>query len=130
MVLARRYPPEHPPDHRFGAVAANVAYLSNTKELDHAAARVEARDRDPVIIEFMHLTDYRFDFAIYVETLNSITNVARLPGSRFAVVFTSGIHPYVDDETSGPTEKLVHNYGTRVHHVAFRTENIEATVDT
>ncbi len=102
--------------------------LSNIKELDHAAARVEARDRDPAIIEFMHLTSYRFDFAIYVEALNSITNVARLPGSRFAMVFTSGIHPYLDDETSGPTEKFVHNYGARVHHVAFRTEHIEATV--
>ena len=105
------------------------AFLDNVKELDHAAARVEARDRDPAIIEFLHLTNYRFDFSIYVETLNSITNVARLPGSKFAAVFTSGIHPYVDDETSGPTEKFVHNYGTRVHHVAFRTENIEATFD-
>ncbi len=103
-------------------------YLGNVKELDHAAVRVEARDRDPAIIEFLHLTNYRFDFSIYVETLNSITNVARLPGSKFAAVFTSGIHPYVDDETSGPTEKFVHNYGTRVHHIAFRTENIEATV--
>jgi len=105
-------------------------HLSNIKELDHAAGRVEARDRDPAIIEFMNLTNYRFDFAIYVDTLNSITNVARLPGSGFAMVFTSGIHPYIDDETSGPTEKFVHNYGTRVHHIAFRTENIEATVDT
>ncbi len=104
-------------------------FLDDVKELDHAAARVEARDRDPAIIEFLHLTNYRFDFSIYVEALNSITNVARLPGSKFAAVFTSGIHPYVDDETSGPTEKFIHNYGTRVHHVAFRTENIEATVD-
>ena len=104
-------------------------FLANVKELDHAAARVEARDRDPAILEFLHLTNYRFDFSIYVETLNSITNVARWPGSRFAAVFTSGIRPYVDDETSGPTEKFVHNYGKRVHHVAFRTENIEATVD-
>jgi hypothetical protein len=106
-----------------------ASFLDNVKELDHAAARVEARDRDPAIVEFLHLTNYRFDFSIYVEALNSITNVARLPGSRFAAVFTSGIHPYVDDETSGPTEKFVHNYGTRVHHIAFRTENIEATVD-
>jgi hypothetical protein len=102
--------------------------LSHIKELDHAAVRVEARDRDPGIIEFLHLTNHRFEFAIYVEALNSITNVARLPGSQFAMVFTSGIRPYVDDETSGPTEKFVHSYGTRVHHIAFRTENIEATV--
>jgi 4-hydroxyphenylpyruvate dioxygenase-like putative hemolysin len=103
--------------------------LFHIKELDHAASRVEAKDRDPAIIEFMHLTNYRFDFSIYVEALNSITNVARLPGSKFAMVFTSGIHPYVDDETSGPTEKFIHNYGKRVHHIAFRTENIEATFD-
>jgi 4-hydroxyphenylpyruvate dioxygenase-like putative hemolysin len=101
----------------------------NIKELDHVATRVEAKDRDPAILEFMNLTNYRFDFSIYVEALNSITNVARLPGSKFAMVFTSGIHPYVDDETSGPTEKFIHNYGTRVHHIAFRTENIEATFD-
>ena len=105
------------------------AFLSDIKELDHAAARLEATDRDPAIIEFMNVTGYRFDFAIYVETLNSITNVARLPGARFAMVFTSGIHPYVDDETSGPTEKFVHTYGTRVHHIAFHTENIEATFE-
>jgi 4-hydroxyphenylpyruvate dioxygenase-like putative hemolysin len=103
--------------------------LLNIKELDHMATRVEARNRDPAIVEFMHLTNYRFDFSIYVEALNSITNVARRPGSKFAMVFTSGIHPYVDDATSGPTEKFIHNYGTRVHHIAFRTENIEATCD-
>lgn len=43
------------------------------------------------------------------------------------MVFTSGITSYVADEHSGPTEKFVHNYGTRVHHLAFQTENIEAT---
>ena len=28
----------------------------------------------------------------------------------------------------GPTEKFIQNYGTRVHHMAFRTEQIESTV--
>ena len=45
------------------------------------------------------------------------------------MVFTSGINPYVDDETSGPTERFVHDYGTRIHHIAFRTENVEPTFD-
>ncbi len=31
---------------------------------------------------------------------------------------------------SGPTEKFIQNYGTRVHHMAFRTENIGVTVET
>ncbi|UCG59739.1 MAG: hypothetical protein JSU70_09510 [Phycisphaerales bacterium] len=104
-------------------------FLANIKELDHAATRVEAKDRDPAIIEFMNLTSYNFDFSIYVKTFNSITNVARLSKSDFAMVFTSGIHPYVDEGTSGPTEKFVHNYGKRVHHIAFNTEKIESTVD-
>jgi hypothetical protein len=43
------------------------------------------------------------------------------------MVFTSGISPYVSEEVSGPTEKFVHNYGTRVHHLAFQTEDIEDT---
>jgi 4-hydroxyphenylpyruvate dioxygenase-like putative hemolysin len=100
-------------------------YLKNLKELDHAATRVHAAYRDAAIIEFMELTNYDFDFAIYVESLNSITNVARKSGENFAMVFTSGIGAYVSDEVSGPTEKFVNNYGARVHHLAFNTENIE-----
>ncbi|HUT47084.1 MAG TPA: hypothetical protein VMX36_12420 [Sedimentisphaerales bacterium] len=100
----------------------------NIKELDHAATRVRAEDRDAAVIEFMNLTNYNFDFAIYVKVFNSITNVARFSSKDFAMVFTSGISPYVDDEKSGPTEKFVHNYGPRVHHMAFRTEEIEETV--
>lgn len=103
-------------------------YLKNIKELDHTATRVRAQDRDAAIIEFMELTNYNFDFAIYVKLFNSITNVARLSARDFAMVFTSGISPYVSDEESGPTERFIHNYGTRVHHMAFRTEKIEDTV--
>ena len=28
---------------------------------------------------------------------------------------------------SGPTEKFIHNYGPRVHHMAFHTEDIQDT---
>ena len=100
----------------------------NIRELDHTATRVRAEDRDAAVIEFMNLTNYNFDFAIYVKVFNSITNVARFSSKDFAMVFTSGISPYIDDEKSGPTEKFVHNYGPRVHHMAFRTEEIEETV--
>jgi 4-hydroxyphenylpyruvate dioxygenase-like putative hemolysin len=102
-------------------------YRKNIKELDHTATRIRAKDRDAAIIEFMELTNYNFDFAIYVKLFNSITNVARLSPSDFAMVFTSGISPYIGDQESGPTEKFIHNYGTRVHHMAFRTEDIENT---
>ena len=102
-------------------------FLENVKELDHAAIRVEAVDRDAAILEFMMLTNYNFEFSIYVKLFNSITNVSRLAGENFALVFTSGIRPYESDETSGPTEKFLHNYGPRVHHMAFRTERIEET---
>ena len=103
------------------------SHLKNIGFLDHAATRVEAEDRDAAILEFMELTNYRFDFAIYVKPLNSITNVARLSASDFSMVFTSGISPYVNDKSSGPTEKFLHNYGPRVHHLAFRTKHIEDT---
>jgi 4-hydroxyphenylpyruvate dioxygenase-like putative hemolysin len=106
----------------------NDSAANNIKELDHAATRVRAEDRDAAVIEFMNLTNYNFDFAIYVKVFNSITNVARFSSKDFAMVFTSGISPYVDDEKSGPTAKFVHNYGPRVHHMAFRTEQIEDTV--
>lgn len=107
---------------------ADSLSAGNVKELDHAATRVRAENRDAAIVEFMNLTNYNFDFAIYVKVFNSITNVARFSSKDFAMVFTSGIAPYIDDGTSGPTEKFVHNYGPRVHHIAFRTEQIEQTV--
>lgn len=105
----------------------DLAYLDNISYLDHSAARVRAQDRDPAILEFMSLTSYRFEFAIYVESLNSITNVARLSLDDYAQVFTSGIKPFAGLDESGPTEKYIHNYGTRVHHIAFHTERIEET---
>ncbi|MGA1820443.1 MAG: hypothetical protein ACMUHU_05475 [Thermoplasmatota archaeon] len=110
-----------------GASKKDRPYLSNIKYLDHAATRLECHNRDAGIIEFMELTNYRFDFAIYVKSFNSITNVARLSKDAYAQVFTTGIEPFRSLETSGPTEKYVHNYGPRVHHAAFHTENIEDT---
>ena len=107
----------------------NRSHLANILWLDHAATRVRSQDRNPAILEFMRLTNYNFDFAIYVKSLNSITSVARLSHSDFAMVFTSGIAPYVSREASGPTEKFISNFGPRVHHIAFQTEEIEATVD-
>jgi hypothetical protein len=102
-------------------------HLDNVRELDHAATRVRAEERDRAIVEFMDWTNYDFDFAVYVESLNSITNVARLSAQDFAMVFTSGIAPFKGLQESGPTEKYIHNYNTRVHHLAFHTENIEET---
>jgi len=109
------------------AAKKDLPYLRNIKYLDHAATRLECHNRDAAIIEFMELTNYRFDFAIYVMSFNSITNVARLSKDAYAQVFTTGIEPFKTLETSGPTEKFVHNYGPRVHHTAFHTENIEET---
>lgn len=104
-------------------------YTKNIGFVDHAATRIIAKHRDAAILELMELTDYNFDFSIYVKNLNSITNVARMKGQQFAMVFTSGITPFTDLEQSGPTEKFVYNYGPRVHHIAFYTENIEKTFE-
>jgi len=105
----------------------DLDHLKDIKWIDHAATRVKAQYRDAALMEFMNLTNYNFEFAIYVSTLNSITSVARLSHRDFAMVFTSGISPYISDEISGPTEKFIQNYGTRVHHIAFQTEDIEKT---
>jgi hypothetical protein len=102
-------------------------YLDHIFELDHTATRVHAQHRDEAIIEFMELTSYTFAFAIYVRSFNSITNVARLSDGDFAMVFTSGILPDSGEDDVGPTEQFIRNYGTRVHHMAFRTEEIDAT---
>jgi hypothetical protein len=110
-------------------ISASPSHLKNIRWLDHAATRVRAQDRDPAILEFMRLTNYNFDFAIYVGSLNSITNVARLSSSDFAMVFTSGITPFVSRQASGPTEKFISNFGPRVHHIAFQTEAIDSTVE-
>ena len=101
--------------------------LKNIKKIDHAATRVKAEHRDAAIIEFMELTNYTFDFAIYVKLFNSITNVARLSQDDFAMVFTSGVTPFINIDVSGPTEKFIHNYGARTHHLAFQTDKIEET---
>ena len=102
-------------------------HLKNIRWLDHAATRVKAQDRNYAILEFLRLTNYNFEFAIHVKSLNSITSVARLTHSDFAMVFTSGITPYESPEASGPTEKFIQNYGPRVHHIAFQTDEIEET---
>lgn len=102
-------------------------HLKNIGLLDHTATRVRAKDRDAAIIEFMELTGYDFEFAIYVRIFNSITNVARMKGKEFAMVFTSGIVPDDGGDAAGPTEKFIRNYGTRVHHMALRTERIQET---
>ncbi len=107
-------------------VKPDLPHLADIGHLDHSATRVRAEHRDDAIIEFMGLTGYDFDFAIYVESLNSITSVARFTHHDYAQVFTSGITPFTSEEESGPTEKFIHNFGLRVHHVAFHTENIDA----
>lgn len=102
----------------------DMPWTKAVSTLDHIATRVRAVDRDPAILEYMGLTNYSFTFAIYVPELNSITNVARCDGARFAQVFTSGIQVSGSEEGEGPTEAFVRNYGARVHHMAFLTEQI------
>lgn len=106
-----------------------ATHLGRIGRLDHVATRVRAQDRDPAILEFLSLTNYRFDFAVYVESLNSITNVARLGAGDYAQVFTSGITPFTTPESSGPTEMFIHNWGLRAHHLALETEDIDAVVE-
>uniref|UniRef100_I2Q280 VOC domain-containing protein n=1 Tax=Desulfovibrio sp. U5L TaxID=596152 RepID=I2Q280_9BACT len=105
-------------------------WLARIRGLDHVATRVPARHRDAAIAEFLALTNYRFDFAVYVESLNSITNVARLGADEYAQVFTSGIAPLseVSPAAAGPTERFIANYGVRPHHLAFGVCGIEAVV--
>ncbi|WP_457557995.1 hypothetical protein [Candidatus Harpocratesius sp.] len=123
------HPDEFKENDNFSIQKPDFIHLKNIDKLDHTATRVRARDRDAAIIEFMKLTNYNFDFAIYVNNLNSITNVARLSANDFAMVFTSGIVPFLTEEDTGPTEKYTYNYGTRVHHMAFRTEKIDHTYE-
>ncbi|MCF2141911.1 MAG: hypothetical protein K9W44_17805 [Candidatus Lokiarchaeota archaeon] len=54
----------------FNVQKPDYTHLKNIYKLDHTATRVRARDRDAAIIEFMNLTNYNFDFAIYVNNLN------------------------------------------------------------
>lgn len=103
-------------------------WLSLVRGLDHTATRVKAAERNSAILEFLSLTGYHFDFAVFVKSLNSITSVARLSKHDFAMVFTSGIVPYAGNAESGPTEMFINNYGTRVHHMAFCTEEIDSVV--
>ena len=107
----------------------SLPHLANIHGLDHTATRVRALERNAAIIEFMGMTNYSFDFAVFVRSQNSITSVARLSKDDFAMVFTSGIEPYGEDSDPGPTEMFIRNYGTRVHHMAFQTDHIDNTYD-
>jgi hypothetical protein len=124
----RSYAPDGATHIKADVIKPDLPHLGTIFELDHAATRVRAQDRNSAILEFLLLTNYHYDFAVYVKSLNSITSVARRGKTDYAMVFTSGITPYTSDEASGPTEKFIRNYGTRVHHIAFRTEQIEKTV--
>ncbi|ADJ25741.1 conserved hypothetical protein [Dehalogenimonas lykanthroporepellens BL-DC-9] len=105
----------------------DLPYLPSIGRLDHVALRVTAGERTAAITEFMELTGYRFSFAIYVRSLNSITSVTRVSPTDFALVFTSGIPGESPSDTPGPTEQFVRNYGKRAHHMAFDTSDIEET---
>jgi hypothetical protein len=129
----------HTDDHRSYLPASGITeepllpkpfsgYQTGISVLDHAATRVRAHERNAAILEFLSLTNYHYDFAVYVKSLNSITSVARRKKDDFAMVFTSGIMGDTGGDASGPTEKFIRNYGTRVHHIAFRTERIVETV--
>lgn len=106
-----------------------AGYRKNIGRLDHVATRLEALSRDQAILEFIRLTNHSFAFSIYVESLNSITNVTRRSPDDVGLVFTSGIAPYTSEKTAGPTEKFVHNYGPRTHHLAFDTSDIVRTCE-
>jgi len=106
----------------------DLPHLQHVGPLDHAATRVRAGERDRAILEFLSLTGYRFSFAIPVESQNSLTSVVRRNPEDFTMVFTSGISPFHDEATTGPTEAFIHRYGPRVHHLAFRTEAIRDTI--
>ncbi len=121
------YRPDGAEDMHLDLRKPNLPFLGNIGPLDHTATRVRAEDRDAAIIEFMELSGYDFDFAIYVKVFNSITNVARISEKDFAMVFTSGIIPDDGGDDVGPTQKFIRNYGTRVHHLALRTEDIQET---
>ena len=110
------------------AAKAQHPWLARIGSLDHVATRVRARHRDAAIMEFLSLTNYRFDFAVYVESLNSITNVARLGAGDYAQVFTSGIGSSDVGHGAGPTEGFIANYGLRPHHMAFGADGIEEVV--
>jgi 4-hydroxyphenylpyruvate dioxygenase-like putative hemolysin len=107
----------------------SLPHLDNIHGLDHTATRVRALERNDAIIEFMKLTNYSFDFAVFVSSQNSITSVARLSADDFAMVFTSGIEPFREERDPGPTEMFIRNYGTRVHHMAFQTDYIDRTYE-
>ena len=109
-------------------VKAERPWQARLGGLDHVATRVHAQNRDSAITEFLALTNYRFDFAVYVQSLNSITNVARLGLGDYAQVFTSGITPANGSADPGPTEGFIRNYGLRPHHLAFGVEGIEDVV--
>jgi hypothetical protein len=102
------------------------AHLRNVGVFDHASVRVRARERDNAIVEFLELTNYEYSMSVYVDTLNSITNVARYPGDPYAMVITSGLADAAPGQ-EGPTERFITNYGRRIHHLAFRTERIQET---
>lgn len=105
-------------------------YIQSMDYLDHTATRVRANDRIDAIKEWLTLLPYFFHLSIYVKPLNSITNVTRMAGEDFAMVFTTGITPYRGLPAGiEPTERFIVDYGTRVHHMAWNTSKIERVAE-
>ena len=126
LGCGRQYHGEHFRQADWSLPKPDRAHLRNIGIFDHASVRVRARERDNAIVEFLELTNYEYSMSVYVDNLNSITNVARLPGEAYAMVITSGLGDAAGGQV-GPTEKFIENYGRRIHHLAFRTERIEQT---
>ncbi|MFQ6107021.1 MAG: hypothetical protein ACE5QF_05485 [Thermoplasmata archaeon] len=104
-------------------------HVQHLDYMDHTATRVRANDRIEAIKEWLTLLPYDFQFSVYVKNLNSITNVTRMVGQDYAQVFTTGITPYQGLSAAfEPTERFIIDYGTRVHHVAWSTWEIEEVV--
>jgi len=54
-----------------------------------------------------------------------------MTGQDFAMVFTTGITPYQGLSAEfEPTERFIVDCGTRVHHMAWNTSEIEKVVET
>jgi uncharacterized protein YaaQ len=103
-------------------------HLANIFEIDHATTRVKAEDRISAVLEFIALTNYQYDSGIYVKTTHSVSSVTRHVREKGALIFSSGVPVTEKGVEPGPAEQFIQDYGARIHHIAFRTTEIQSTV--
>ena len=91
-------------------------------KLDHIAYRVKKGERIKKIRELSSIIPYQEFKTFKVISINAVTSCLKLHDTDPAIVISEGLSEY------SIVEKYCRKYGSRVHHLAYRVNDIEKIV--